>query len=222
MSVIDFHEQTLKRSVQIAKASAHFYPRWRFVSPFEVVRILNRERIRFVLIGSFGLCGWRKESLAAGYAEALVGGTVWKKAVAALADVLPKLWARESQESVELRHPATGRTAVKVVKPIRQPYCEVIRNAECIRGNSGSYRFPNLEMALTLTFADITGEDRCRADRYQAAHDFVCIVKANENIDEEKLRHLGSMISPRSGKDVLARVGRIRRGEKLGDLTLGS
>ncbi|MBI3823358.1 MAG: hypothetical protein HY289_11865 [Planctomycetes bacterium] len=222
MGIVDFHEQTLRRSVQIAKASEFLFPRWRFISPFEVMRRLDRERIRFVLVGSFGLCGWRKQTRAAGYAEVLVGRTVWQKAVAALGDILPKIWVCNLGESVELRQPATGKTAVKVVWPLRHPYSEVIKNSELIHGKRGSYRIPDLEMALTLAFADMTGEGRCWADRYQAAHDFICIVKANEGIDEKKLLRLASLISSESVRDIAVRIKRIRHGEKIGDLTLGA
>ena len=67
-----------------------------------------------------------------------------------------------------------------------------------------------------------SAEDRGWADRYQAAHDFICIVKANGAIDEDKVLRLTSLISPNSGEDLMRRIKRIRRGEKLGDLTLGS
>ena len=209
------HEQTLWRSVQIARASQMLMPHWRFFSPFNVMRVLSRAKIRFALIGSFGLCGWRNQARAAGYTEVLVGRSVWKRAIGALQRVWPKLDQRDSPGAVELRHPRTGSVAAKVVKPIHQPYCEVMTNVESVAGKRIDYRIPDLEMALTLTFADMTGKDRCWADRYLAAHDFICIVKANEAIDEIKLLRLGSLISPKDGKGLISRMKTVRRGGKL-------
>jgi hypothetical protein len=222
MDLVDLHEQTLRRSIQIAKASEFLFPKWRLFSPYEVMRLLEREGIRFVLVGSFGLCGWRKQARAAGFAEVLVGRTIWRRAVAVMSEAIPKALAIDLDDCVELRQPATEEAGVSVVKPLRQPYIEVMKNTEVVRGKHCNYRIPNLEMALTLTFAAMTGEDRCWADRYQAAHDFICIVQANEWIDERKLRRLTSLISSKSAKDVLVRIERIRRGERIGDLTLGS
>jgi hypothetical protein len=72
MTVLDIHEEKLRWSVRIARAAMQLFPHRRFLSPLDVMRVLNREGIRFVLIGSFGLCGWRHQARAAGYAELLV------------------------------------------------------------------------------------------------------------------------------------------------------
>jgi hypothetical protein len=70
-------------------------------------------------------------------------------------------------------------------------------------------------MAVALTFADITGPRTELADKYQAAHDFICILKTNERLDEQKLVRLGSLISPDGGKEIIEMVRKVHAGDGL-------
>ncbi len=157
-------------------------------------------------MGNYGLFGWRKQAQGFEYTEVIVGRSIWRKAVDAIGTVIPKLKACEVSDAVELRHVVKENIVAKIVRPLRQPYAEVMKNTESVDGERLHYRIPTLEMALALTFAEMTDEDAWGGGRLQAAHDFVCIVEANEQIDEENLKRLASLISPKTAKDIVMRI----------------
>ena len=58
MGVLNTHDQTMRRSAQIARFQMECQLDKQFLSPLDVIRVLNREKISFVLVGAYGLSGW--------------------------------------------------------------------------------------------------------------------------------------------------------------------
>ena len=56
-----------------------------------------------------------------------------------------------------------------------------------------------------------------RADekKHLDAHDFISMVKANGDIDLEKLEELGNLVYAGGGKELVEKVRQVRAGEKL-------
>ena len=101
------------------------------------------------------------------------------------------------------------------MKPIQQPYCEVFNNTINVVEGKTKYRIPTLEMALAMKFSAMTSLYRADEDKFQDAHDFILMVKANIDIDDARLKEIGSLMYPDGGKDLLDMVNKVRRGEKL-------
>ncbi len=84
MAVLDIHEQRLHRSAEIARFQMECQLEKRFLSPLDVIRVLNREKISFVLVGAYGLAGWRTQARATEDVGVLVAARQVAKAVRAL------------------------------------------------------------------------------------------------------------------------------------------
>jgi hypothetical protein len=57
MAVLDIHGQRMRRSAEIARFQMEVQMEKRFLSPLDVIRVLNRAKISFVLVGAYGLAG---------------------------------------------------------------------------------------------------------------------------------------------------------------------
>lgn len=185
------------------------------ISPLEVIKILNRARIAFVLVGAHGLGGWLKEPRATKDVDVVVSAKQVKKAVKELLQAFPHLEAVDLPVVVRLRDRETQEVVIDVMKPLQQPYREVFKHAETVSSEGQEYRVPSLEMAVVMKFSAMTSLYRAAEDKHQDAHDFIRIVKKNPEIDSEKLSELASLIYPEGGKDVLEHVRKVQAGEPL-------
>ncbi len=77
------------------------------------------------------------------------------------------------------------------------------------------YQIPSLEMALTMKFAPLISEDRAQADRFQDAHDFMCIIKSNPEINLPQLAIFGKLVYNGGGAKIVEMVRQVRADEKL-------
>jgi hypothetical protein len=212
--VVD-HEALLRQSVRIARAQRQLMPTWGLISPFDIIRHLNLSSIRFLLVGSFGMCGWRNQARAAGYSEIVVGKSVLNKATSAILERFPRLKKEESERAIDLVHTTKGNVAINIAKSSSSLFSDAFGDAVKMEGKAAKYKIPSLEMSIALTYAEMTSPNTELALRYQAAHDLICIVNANEMIDEEKLLRLEALIPPDSGSELVESVKLIQRGEKL-------
>lgn len=182
----------------------------------EVIRALNRAKVSFVLVGAYGLAGWRKESRATEVVDVVVAARHLKKAVDVLLREFPVLEAVDLPVVVRLRDRESHDVLIDVMKPVQQPYREVFKHVQRERTEGQTYRVPSLEMALTMKFAAMTSLYRATEDKYRDAHDFIRMAKNNPDIDLEKLSQLASLIYPEGGKDVLEMVRKALANETLG------
>jgi hypothetical protein len=181
----------------------------------DVIRVLNRAKIRFVLVGAYGLARWRKESRATEDVDVVVAARQLKKAVQVLVNAYPNLEPVDVPVVIRLRDRETQDVLIDVMKPMQQPYREVFKHThkETIEGEA--YRIPSLEMALVMKFSAMTSLYRAVEDKYRDAHDFIRMAKTNPDIDAETLSQLASLIYPDGGKDVLEMVRKARANETL-------
>src|SRR5437868_6911560 len=91
MAVLELHEHRLRRSAEIAKFQLECQLEKRFLSPLDVIRVLNREKISFVLAGAYGLSGWRTQARATEDVDVIVALKHVKKAAKALVKEFPHL-----------------------------------------------------------------------------------------------------------------------------------
>jgi hypothetical protein len=185
------------------------------IEPLDLIRVLNAAKISFVLVGSYGIAGWRKESRATEDVDVVVTTRQLKKAVKALGAAFPRLEAVDLPVVIRLRDRETQDVLIDVMKPLQQPYCEVFKHTHKEQMGGQSYRVPSLEMAIAMKFAAMTSLYRADEDKFQDAHDFILLVKNNPDFDRDKLAAIGSRLYGDGGKDVLEATRQVLAGEKL-------
>lgn len=215
MAVLDVHGQRMRRSAEIARFQMEIQLEKRFLSPLDVIRVLNREKISFVLVGAYGLSGWRSQARATEDVDVVVAIRQVAKAVRALTRAFPHLEPDDVEVVVRLRDKESKEVAIDVMKPLQPPYHLIFKHTKKVTAGKESYRVPTLEMALACKFAPMISLARVDERKLQDAADFIDIVKKNANIDLEALEELGDVVYNGGGKEILELVRRVRAGEKL-------
>jgi hypothetical protein len=209
MAIVDVHENQLVRSVALLS-----FWRKKVVSPLDVIAVLNKAKIPFVLIGAYGLAGWMKQARATEDVDVVVASKHLNKTVNALAAAFPDLEQEHEEVVVRFRERDSQVVVIDVVKPT-QPHLRAIFKNTIVVGDKQMYRIPNLEMALVLKYAPMISPNRPDEKKHQDAHDFIVLVKQNPNIDEAKLALLGELVYVGGGQEVLEMIQTIRAGKNL-------
>ncbi len=185
------------------------------IPPIKVIRVLNNAKISFVLVGAYGLAGWKDESRGTEDVDVVVAAKQLKKAVKALLEAFPHLEPIDLPVVVRLRERETQDVVIDVMKPLQQPYISVFKHTHTVTSEGQTYRVPSLEMALVMKFSAMISLYRADEDKFRDAHDFIRMVKANSDIDETTMAQLASLIYEDAGKEIQEMVRKIRAGEKL-------
>jgi hypothetical protein len=215
MAVLDVHEQRLRRSAEIARFQMEVQMDKRFLSPLDVIRVLNREKISFVLVGAYGLSGWMPQARATEDVDVVVAARQVAKAVRSLTGAFGHLEADDVEVVVRLRDKDSKQVAIDVMKPVQPPYRDIFKHTKKTAMGKESYRVPTLEMALTCKFAPMISLMRMDEKKHQDAADFIAMVRNNAEIDLEKLAELGDLVYNGGGKEIVEMVRKVRAGEKL-------
>jgi hypothetical protein len=181
----------------------------------DVIRLLNRAKISYVLVGAYGLAGWRKEGRATEDVDVVVAAKQLKKAVKVLIGAFPNLEPVDLPVVIHLKDRETEDVLVDIMKPMDQPYREVFKHTRRESLNGEPYRVPTLEMAIVMKFSAMTSLNRAAEDKHRDAHDFIRMVKNNAEIDEQQVAELASLKYAEGGRDALEMIRRARA-----DLTL--
>src|SRR5713226_4265524 len=120
MQIAEVHERGLWKSSQLSGFQVD-----NAIPPLDVIRILNDAKIPFVLVGAYGLAGWRKEPRATEDVDIVVAAKQVKKAVKFLCKAFPELEPVDLPVVVRLRLRGTDDVAIDVMKPVQQPYREL-------------------------------------------------------------------------------------------------
>ena len=214
MKVLDIHEQRMRRSAEIARFQMELQLEKRFLSPLDVIRVLNREKISFVLVGAYGLSGWMR-ARATEDVDVIVAARQVAKAVRVLTKAFPYLEADDAEVVVRLRDTDTKEVLIDVMKPLQPPYHVIFKHTKKVTLGKEGYRIPTLEMALTCKFAPMISLMRVDEKKLQDAADFIDMVKRNADINLDSLEKLGDIVYNGGGKEILELVRRVRAGEKL-------
>ncbi len=210
MVVRNVHEWGLTTSTAL---SQYYDPD--MITPIEVIALLNKAKISFVLVGLHGYAGWMNEPRATQGVDVLVAAKQQKKAVQLLIKAFPQLEPVDLPVVTRLRDRENHQVLIDVMKLVQHPYRVVFKHTNTIHSGGQTYRVPCLEMALVMKFSAMTSLYRADEDKFQDAHDFIRMVKANPDVDLGKITELGSLIYPDGGKDVLEMVQKVRAGESL-------
>ena len=206
----DIHARSLATSSAL---SEYYVPN--LITPLEVIRILNAARVKFMLLGAHGLGGWTREPRATKDVDVLVAARGHKKAVQALLEAFPHVQAEDNEVVTRFRDPETRTVVIDVMKPNQPLYRDALKHTHPVKSGGQEYLVPSLEMALALKFSAMISLTRADDKKHFDAGDFIRMVRANADIDLEKLHALGQLIYNGGGDELVENVRKVRAGEKL-------
>ncbi|MFO0841202.1 MAG: hypothetical protein U0797_02240 [Gemmataceae bacterium] len=210
MTPIDVHGSSLTTSSWLSSLYVQDQ-----IPPLDVIAVLEAAKIKYVLVGAHGLGGWTRQPRATQDVDVIVAARQVRKAVRALQEAYPALEAKEFDVVVRLGHAETGTFLIDIIKPVEKVMRAALQNRTEARSGKRAYFVPTLEMALTLKFAPMISLTRTQAKKHFDVGDFINMIEANSNIDEAKLAELGDLVYNGGGKEIVEKVGQVRRGEKL-------
>ena len=208
------HQRALTTSTVLTGYFREMYrPGATMVSPKKVIRVLNEAKVRFVLMGTHGLGGWRSMARATQDVDVLVAKRDHAKAVRALRDVYPKLIVEEGVIVTRFKDPVTEEPRIDLMKPLQKVYQLVFRYTHKV---AESHRVPDLEMALISKFAAMVSPHRQKSKKIIDAGDFADIVETHhKNIDRPKLVRLAEMVFSGGSAEVIKLVDDILAGRPI-------
>jgi hypothetical protein len=210
MIVHDVHAHSLAKATLLSSFQVT-----RAIPPSDVIAVLQKAGISFVLVGAYGLGGWIKKPRATEDVDVIVAARHHNKAIKALLTAFAHLVAVDLPVVTRLRDRETPEVAIDVMKPNQQLFREIFKHTHTVSSEGQTFRVPSLEMALTMKFAPMISLYRSDIDKHQDAHDFGRMVISNSDIDLEKLAELGDLVYAGGGKEIVEKVRQVRAGEKL-------
>jgi hypothetical protein len=183
--------------------------------PIDVIKVLNRHSLRFILVGAYGLAGWMKEARATEDVDLVIMTKHHKKAIKALLASFPHLEADDQEVVTRLRDRETKDVAIDLMKQVQPLHRAAFKHVVQARASGQSYLIPTLEFALALKFAPMVSLMRADEKKYMDAHDFMKMVKVNPDIDVDTLAELGNLVYPGGGKEIVEKLQQVRAGKRL-------
>jgi hypothetical protein len=170
------------------------------VEPREVIKVLNKAKIKFTLVGAHGIAGWLEEPRASQDVDVIIH-TRHKAAVQAVNKAFPKLTVVDTEVVTRFVDPTTELPVIDLMKP-QSDLHEAVRDYSIPVGKS--HRVPELEMALALKYAAMESPYRRANKKLQDKADFLSMVYAHgDEIAEDRLFSLGEMVKNGGGKEIL-------------------
>lgn len=183
------------------------------VAPKKVIRALNDAGVSFVLMGAYGLSGWRKETRSTKDVDVLVVKRDWAKAVRAISEAFPHLEVHDTTVVTRFLHPKSKISLIDVMKPVQKVFQMVFRHTIPV---GDTHRIPNLEMAIVSKFAAMVSPYRDQEKKMLDGADFLNIVKWNlEDIDAVKLVRLAEQTYRGGGREIRILLEDVRAGREI-------
>ncbi len=208
------HREALRTSGMLTQWQRRMYwPDAAVVKPEKLIQVLNKAKVRFVVMGTHGIGGYRDEPRATQDVDLLIRSRDHRKAVAAVRQAFPKLGVSDQPAVTRFTDPTTGRVVIDLMRPFDALYRLVFRNAVAV---GGAYWIPNLEMALASKFAAMISPNRPPDKKHLDAGDFINMVRHNrDDIHSKKLWKLAELVYMGGGDDVLGCVEDAKAGRTL-------
>ena len=170
------------------------------ITPQGVIDVLCKAGIQCVLMGTYGITGYRSEPRATQDVDVLVKKRDMRKAIRALRKAYPALTVSDTPVVTRFVDPAAGLPVIDVMKPT-QPIFQVALRYTVRIGDT--HRIPDLEMAIISKFAAMVSPYRGEAKKLIDGGDFVDIVLHNrKNIDLDKLLRLADKVYPNGSAEM--------------------
>jgi len=211
MKIAEVHARCLATSATLT----HYYMP-ETILPSQVIAVLQRAKVPFVLVGAHGTFGWMgaREARPTKVVDVIVAARHHRRAVRALLATFTQLDVLEADVVTRLQDRETKDVLIDVMKPTDMNRA-VFKHTHTVRSDKLVYKVPSLEMALVMKFAPMTSATRIRAKKLMDAHDFMVMVQANLELDLRKLKALGDFVYPNGGIELLDLIRRVRADEPL-------
>lgn len=208
------HGAALRRSTEITRTLRKMYrPEIRMIAPADVISVLNAAGVHFMLMGNYGITGWRDEARATEDVDVLVQTRDHRKAVQAIQTAFPRLQVADLDAVTRFLDPERAIAVIDLMKPKEALYKVGFRQSVLVEEG---YRIPNLEFALACKFAAMVSLNREERKKHLDAADFISMVEKNsEAIRVDRLRQLGEKVYPGGGAEILQLVEDARAGRRL-------
>lgn len=214
LSFAQEHLQAMYIAGQIGKNLRDMYwPEATVVKPEKVIRLLKKAKVRFVLMGTYGINGYRYQARATQDVDVLVWAKDHEKAVAALRVGFPRLKFEDFPVVSRFTDPKTKKPLIDVMKPNNESLQVAFKYSVWV---GKSHLIPDLEMGLVSKFAAMVSPNRELVKKLSDGNDFADMVVTNlAKIDLGKLRRLGEKVYKGGGKEILQLVDDIKFGRPL-------
>ena len=181
------------------------------IKPVDVIRLMNKAKVKFVLMGAHGIAGWLEEPRSTQDVDILVHHSHHRKALQVIRKAYPHLTEQDLPAVTRFTDPEIGKVVIDVLKPVEALNKEALKTAVPA---GRTHRVPSLEMALAGKYAAMMGPQRDSLKRGQDAIDFSLVARHNyDRIDLDILFSLGEMVKNGGGSEIQqlaedARTGR--------------
>lgn len=202
--------ESLSTSTALSK---YYYPA--MIPPLDVVRVLNKAKIKFTLVGAHAIGNWTHRPRTTNDVDVVVAARHVKPAVAALLSSFDGLVAEDTPYVVRLKQGEAGQVVIDVMKPNQAVIKAALTNTHVVTTGRLTYSIPTLEMALALKFAAMISLYRGDVEKFQDASDFLAMIRANADTDSDQMSVLGELVYPGGGKEIVSMVVNVRAGKKL-------
>ena len=208
------HGEALRISSEITRTLRGMYrPEMSMISPTDVITVLNEAGVRFMLMGNYGITGWRGEERATQDVDVLVRTRDHRKAVRAIQEAFPRLGMEDFAVVTRFLDPATGEPVIDLMKPTDSLFKVAFRQTILV---AEGYRIPNLEFALACKFAAMVSPNRLEKKKHVDAADFIWMVERNQSaIRPTRLRQLGERVYPGGGAEIIQMVEDAKAGRRI-------
>jgi hypothetical protein len=207
------HESALRTTTALTETHRRMYNRDATpIEPEDIIRLFNREDIKFVLMGAHGIGGWIEAPRATRDVDLLIYKRHHRKAVRTVQQQWPMLVKQEHEVVTRFLDPADQKSSIDLMRPI-DLFVEAFKN--CIEVGD-THRVPNLEMALACKFAALISRTRSEDKKHLDASDFIQMVRRNyDSIDRARLQRLGEAVYPGGGEEVARMIEDVKAGRPL-------
>jgi hypothetical protein len=184
------------------------------ITPADVIRLLNRAKVKFILMGTHGISGWRDEPRATQDVDVLIRKSDHSKAVKAVRIAYPDLILQELPVVTRFLDPLDQKPVIDLMKPEEDLYREAFKDPVRV---AKTHYVPNLEVALACKYAAMVSQWRDAKKKHLDAADFISMVEArHEQIAHDVLFSLGEMVRNGGGREIQRLVEEARLGRLLG------
>lgn len=179
----------------------------------EIIRLLKKAKVKFVLMGTHGIVGWRSESRATHDVDILASASDYEKAIAAIHQAFPELEMVDWHAVTRFKDKTTDQFVIDIMRPVDDLFKAAFRCTVLVKR---SHRIPDLEMAIVSKFAAMISPRRKHAKRFVDAGDFVDMIEHNQDeIDLPKLKRLAEKVYKGGGREILKMVADIKAGREI-------
>lgn len=208
------HSEASRISSELTQIFRRMYrPTATMIPHDEIIKLLNGAGVKFVLMGTHGVGGWRSEPRATQDVDVLVRPAHHRKAVRTIRKAYPDLIMDDQIVVTRFTDPATGFVILDLMRPYEKVLKAVFKNTKSV---GRTHRIPDLEMSLATKYAAMVSPNRTTKKKYTDANDFMDIVEYHQNdIDLAKLKRLGEKVYRGGGAEILKYVEDAKAGRQL-------